>query len=206
MQKQCRHALFQDKQKLSHHEWGETMDDTEAAKALQKSLNRAASDLRALRSARADSSKRIIGFEQIACFALAPCLGKENTNWHFLYKENLLDMASVRLACGLSRKIILVSRLPLTCINQIHLMPDKAHMLLLSACSCQKATESCTAKKILLIKKKEKKSSNISMFFITLVSLKEVEVEGASLTAGRRLSKQRKDSNWEKNAEAAMPI
>ncbi|KAJ8791027.1 hypothetical protein J1605_021121 [Eschrichtius robustus] len=55
MQNQCRHALFQDKQKLSHHEWGETLDDTEAAKALEKSLNRAARDLRALRSARADS-------------------------------------------------------------------------------------------------------------------------------------------------------
>ncbi|TKC47046.1 hypothetical protein EI555_020993 [Monodon monoceros] len=56
MQNQCvRHAIFQDKQKLSHQEWGETLDDTEAAKALEKNLNQAVWDLRALRCARADS-------------------------------------------------------------------------------------------------------------------------------------------------------
>ncbi|TEA33167.1 hypothetical protein DBR06_SOUSAS8010011, partial [Sousa chinensis] len=36
---QCvRRALFQDKQTLSHHEWGETLDDMEATKALEKNL------------------------------------------------------------------------------------------------------------------------------------------------------------------------
>lgn len=56
MQNQCvRHAIFQDKQKLSHQEWDETLDDAEAAKALEKNVNQAVWDLRALCSARADS-------------------------------------------------------------------------------------------------------------------------------------------------------
>ncbi|KAG3274878.1 hypothetical protein H1C71_020433, partial [Ictidomys tridecemlineatus] len=55
MQNQCSsHALFQDVQKPSQDEWGNTLDAMEAALALEKNLNQAILDLHALGSTRTD--------------------------------------------------------------------------------------------------------------------------------------------------------
>uniref|UniRef100_A0A8D2CLB5 Ferritin n=1 Tax=Sciurus vulgaris TaxID=55149 RepID=A0A8D2CLB5_SCIVU len=48
-------TLFQDVQKPSHDEWGNTQDAMEAALALEKNLNQAILDLHALGSTRTDS-------------------------------------------------------------------------------------------------------------------------------------------------------
>uniref|UniRef100_A0A8C9PAX1 Ferritin/DPS domain-containing protein n=1 Tax=Spermophilus dauricus TaxID=99837 RepID=A0A8C9PAX1_SPEDA len=73
-------ALFQDVQKPSQDEWGNTLDAMEAALALEKNLNQAILDLHALGSSRTDPHNHFLDEE----VKLIKKMGDHLTNLHRL--------------------------------------------------------------------------------------------------------------------------